>query len=180
MISLPSAIVRGGQDLTFLSLAVDAFIQVGIDLTAIQEVFTLSVDDLTLMPNMAGSVLGLIHHRNRLLWAVDLGDFLGLLPRRSSVTEYAVAIVFAQDTPIAFGVQSIGGLLRLTTEEIRSLPGVETPAERLVVCAQGYLDRESLPTFLLNADSLIKTVLQFAHEQTDSRQAINSRRDDRV
>lgn len=164
MISLPAPIPKGEQELTFLSLAVDPFIQVGIDLTAIQEVFTLSVDDLTLMPNMAGSVLGVIHHRNRLLWAVDLGDFLGLLPRRSSITEYAVAIVFAQETPIAFGVQAIGSLLRLTPEEIRSLPGVETTAEKVVACAQGYLSTESMSTFLLNAEMLVKTVLEFAHE----------------
>jgi len=152
--------------LTFLSLRIDPFTQVALDLGSVQEVFTLSLDALTLMPNMPAFVLGLTYHRNKLIWAVDLGHFLGILSQRSPLAEYTVAIVFAQDTPIAFLVQSIGSLLRVSADRIRSVPDFLQPPEIISTCAQGFLGEVENPIFLLQGDALIRTLLQVAQPQS--------------
>ena len=146
----------------FLGLHLDAPFSLAIDLAAVQEVFTLSVEDLTVMPNMAGSVLGLIYHRNQILWAIDLGDFLGYRPQRSSLTEYAVAIVRAEETPLALAVESIGGVLRLSTADIRPFPDPNSVPEAVLACSLGRYEENASAIVLLDAPTLVQSILQCA------------------
>ncbi|MDS3861984.1 chemotaxis protein CheW [Thermosynechococcaceae cyanobacterium BACA0444] len=89
-----------------------------------QEVLVVPGFKLTVMPNMPNVVLGLLNHRNRVIWVIDLPLLLGLPALSLEVPQLTVAIIRPQgEKPLGLAVPQIRGLVRLEAEAIQSPVG---------------------------------------------------------
>lgn len=138
----------------------------------LQEVLNLNLDRLTPMPNLPHWVMGLLNQRSRIFWVVDLAEFLGFAPLDKEEAPTACAIIQAQKRSIGFGVQKIGSILRLQSQQIQS------PADALSPDLAPYL-RGCLPVknellLILDPITLVERICQSVsvEETGDRRQEI--------
>lgn len=85
-----------------------------------QEVVMVGHHQLTLMPNMPSTVLGLLNHRNRVIWVVDLPQLLGLPMLTFDIRQYAVVVIQVAGKLLGLAVQQVEGLNRLSPSNIQS------------------------------------------------------------
>jgi positive phototaxis protein PixI len=127
-----------------------------IAMQAARAALVVNVDRLTPVPNMPSHVIGLLAHRSRVLWTIDLARILGFPPvdlRRSKVS---VVLLEIDRQLVAFAVPEIAGVLRFMPEEIIS-PLANFSAE-LVPYLQGWLPYEGETLLILSARALVMTM----------------------
>jgi positive phototaxis protein PixI len=127
-----------------------------VAMQAARAALVVDVDRLTPLPNMPSYVIGLLAHRSRVLWTLDLAKILGFAPidlRRSKVS---VVLLEIDRQLVAFAVPEISGVLRFMPEEIIS-PLANFSAE-LVPYLQGWLPYEGETLLILSARALVTSM----------------------
>jgi positive phototaxis protein PixI len=140
----------------YLRLQIAPEATAAVAMQAARAALVVNVDRLTPLPNMPSYVIGLLAHRSRVLWALDLAKILGFPPvdlRRSKVN---VVLLEIDRQTVAFAVPEISGVLRLMPEEIIS-PLANFSAE-LVPYLQGWLAYEEETLLILSARALVTTL----------------------
>lgn len=117
----------------FLRVELAADVTVGFSLDLVEEVQTISVGQITPIPNMNEEVLGLVQARGYIFWLVDLSQLLRFQPlqnrRRqyemimmslpsSAVTSSSTGDVLMAKQFLGFAVQKIKGTFRALPEDI--------------------------------------------------------------
>ena len=85
-----------------------------------QEVLVIHQQRLTVMPNMPAAVMGLLNHRSRIFWVLDLPQLFGLTPLEPRSPEYHLAILRVNEKSIGLAIQEVQGVTRFSTEVIQS------------------------------------------------------------
>jgi positive phototaxis protein PixI len=93
-----------------------------------QEAIAISSSRVTSMPNMPAGVLGLLNHKSRVLWVIDLPQFLRLPNQSVNVQQYSIAIVRVDKTLLGMVVPEINGVVRFDAEEMESPIGKVAPS----------------------------------------------------
>ena len=113
----PNALALGDPH---IRLRLDAHHVAAIHTALAQEVMVIPQQRLTLMPNMPAAVMGLLNHRSRIFWVLDLPKLFGLVPLDPRSPEYHIAILRVNDKPVGIAVQQVQGITRFSTESIQS------------------------------------------------------------
>jgi twitching motility protein PilI len=124
----------------------------------LQEVLNLNFDRLTPMPNLPPWVMGLLNQRSRIFWVVDLAEFLGFTALDREEQNQACAIMQAQRRALGFGVQKIGGILRLSSEQIQPPADVFSP--HLKPYLHGCLPVKNELLLILDPFTLVHNICQ--------------------
>jgi len=108
----------------YLTLKIATEMPVLLPLAQVQEVLILPAIRLTAMPNMPPAVLGLMNHRSRVHWLVDLAQILEGGQIQRDRREYPVVLVAAGNLSLGYAVQDIQGVSRFPTEAVQTLQGI--------------------------------------------------------
>ncbi|MDG2991875.1 chemotaxis protein CheW [Candidatus Synechococcus calcipolaris G9] len=123
-----------------------------------QEVLVVPSLRLTPMPNMPPPVIGLLNHRNRVVWVVDLPHLLDLPSLPMDMPQQTIAIVRVDQQPLALAVSQIRGVIRLMPDAIQSPVGTVPAALVPYLSGCCLLDSEMLlvldPRAIIGADIL--------------------------
>jgi len=112
-----------------------------------QEVLNISAGLVVPVANMPSSILGLLSHRNRVYWALDLGKALGLSPL-GNLAKYAVTILSVEDAVIAIAAEMINGIQNLSEPILPRL----NAAPNLLPYIEGCIGEG----WVLNPEALLK------------------------
>jgi positive phototaxis protein PixI len=140
----------------YLRLQIAPNATAAVAMQAARAALVVNVDRLTPLPNMPNYVIGLLAHRSRVLWTLDLAKILGYSPvdlRRSTVN---IVLLEIDRQVVAFAVPEISGVLRFMPEEVIS-PLANFSAE-LVPYLQGWLPYEGETLLILSARALVTTL----------------------
>ncbi|MGY2982036.1 chemotaxis protein CheW [Thermostichus sp. OS-CIW-30] len=110
-------------------------LQLGVDCRALlpmafaQEALIVVPHHFTLLPNQPAWVLGLFNYRNRILWGLDLPQFLGLEPLDFGQPEHHLVVMRPEfggsaspvRTGLGLATQHVKGVARVPAEEIQPL-----------------------------------------------------------
>ncbi|NJN31729.1 MAG: purine-binding chemotaxis protein CheW [Synechococcales cyanobacterium RM1_1_8] len=118
-----------------------------------QEVMVIPQQRLTVMPNMPPAVMGLLNHRSRIFWALDLPQLFGLTPLDPRSPEYHLAILRVNDKSVALAVQQVQGVARFTPDAIES-PLDHEIAPGLVPYLQGCIPQTEAMLLVLDAAAI--------------------------
>lgn len=126
-----SSLLLGLTTSALSSQSAQSFLRLRLSDTAIaaiptietQEVVMVHHHQLTLMPNMPSTVLGLLNHRNRVIWVIDLPQLLGFPMLTFDLRQYAVVVIQVAGKLLGLALQSIEGLSRLNPINIQSPVG---------------------------------------------------------
>lgn len=136
----------------YFSLQLDSEILVLIGMQYAQEILVMSAERLTLMPNMPGYILGLVHHRNHVFWVIDLPQMLGLNPLYIGTTEYSMTILRVQDFWVGLAGGRSQGVKRFSKDRIVSPIGnVSVELERYL---QGCIHQAEGISLVLDAEAI--------------------------
>lgn len=124
-----------------------------------QEVLVVPSLRLTPMPNMPPPVIGLLNHRNRVIWVVDLPHLLDLPSLPMDVPQQTIAIVRVDQQPLALAVNQIRGVIRLLADAIQSpvgtVPAPLVPYLRGCCLLEGEMLLVLDPRAIIQAEALI-------------------------
>jgi positive phototaxis protein PixI len=136
----------------YFALQLDQSTTALIDMKYAQEVLVIAAERLTMMPNMPSYVLGLVNHRSRVFWAIDLAQMLGLNSLYLGATEYHMTILRVHDFWVGLiGVRSLG-IKRYSNEQIISPIGnVSVELERYL---RGCIPQENGMALVLDAEAI--------------------------
>jgi positive phototaxis protein PixI len=95
---------------TYLRVQLTAKNRVGFALDQTSEVIMIPSSKLAAMPNLPECILGLVNHRNRILWTVDLAALLGFTPLDAFSPRYAAVVVRNAKKSLAFAVREVKGI----------------------------------------------------------------------
>lgn len=119
-----------------------------------QEAIAIPASRVTPMPNMPACVLGLLNHKSRVIWVVNLPQMLGLESQNLNVQQYNVAIIRSGKTPLGLIVPEIRGVVRLETDAIVSIEGEVLPEQ--VPYLRGCLIQSQEMLWVLDADAIVQ------------------------
>ncbi len=115
-----------------------------------QEVLVIPQQRLAVMPNMPTPVMGLLNHRSRIFWVIDLPELFGLTPLDPRSPEYHLAILRVNNKSIGLAVQEVQGVARFSTEVIQSAIDNEL-SPGLIPYLKGCIPQESEMLLVLDA-----------------------------
>ena len=118
----------------------------------VQEVFTLALPQLTPMPNMPPCMLGLINHRNRVLWVVDLALLLKLNPLDTAAQQYNLIVIQVGTLSLALAVQQIAGMTWFESNRIQLPTGGATAG--VMPYLRGCIWQDEAPLLLLDTAAI--------------------------
>jgi positive phototaxis protein PixI len=122
-----------------------------------QEAIAIPATRVTPMPNMPACVLGLLNHKNRVIWVIDLAFLLGVSSKLLTMQQYNIAIVRSGKTPLGLAVPQIQGIVRLVLEAIESPVGEVLPA--LVPYLRGCIKQEQELLWVLDPNAIVQSPL---------------------
>jgi positive phototaxis protein PixI len=122
-----------------------------------QEAIAIPTHRVTPVPNMSACVLGLLNHKSRVIWVVDLVFLLGLSTRVLNTQQYNVAIIRSGKTPLGLVVPEIQGVVRLASDAVQSPVGEVLPA--LVPYLRGCLMQSQEMLWVLDTEAIIHSAL---------------------
>jgi positive phototaxis protein PixI len=117
---------------------------VSISMTQVQESLLVEVGNITPLPNMSESVIGMMSARDRVFCVVDLAQLLLLPSTLMSARQYHIILVkIADDRSVdteierelylGFAVNYIQGIARITPEQI------QPPRDDFPICLADYI-----------------------------------------
>lgn len=134
---------------TYLRVQLTTKNLVGFALNQTSEVIRIPSRRLAAMPNLPECVLGLVNHRNRVLWTVDLAALLGFPPLNAFCPLYPAVVVRNAHKSLAFAVQEVKGIWHTDAEV---LPPPKTVPNHLLPYLAGVVHQS--PETLLLIDPL--------------------------
>jgi positive phototaxis protein PixI len=120
-----------------------------------QEAIAIPSSRVTPMPNMPACVLGLLNHKSRVIWVVNLPQMLGLESQSLNVQRYNIAIVRSGKTPLGLVVPEIRGVIRVDLDAVQSIEGEVLPEQ--VPYLRGCLPQEQEMLWVLDADAIVQS-----------------------
>ena len=118
----------------------------------VQEVFTLPMQKLTPMPNMPPCMLGLMNHRSRILWVVDLALLLQLDRLDTATQQYNLVVIRVGRLSLALAAQQISGMVWFEEDMIQSPLGHTSIG--LLPYLQGCIWQEEEVSLVLDAAAI--------------------------
>lgn len=101
--------------------------ELALSATGIREVISASLDRITPIPNASHWILGTLNLRGRVIWVVDLGQFLGeSTALNTDRLEIPIIAVENQDTIVGLAVDQIVGMDWLDVAGVQMLKNVPT------------------------------------------------------
>lgn len=94
-----------------------------LSMERVQETLIVDAGQITLLPSMPASVVGIMNSRDRVFCVFDLAQLLTLPARLVAPQQYQVIVLQTNDpTPIqvGFAIDNFQGIVRLTAEQIQS------------------------------------------------------------
>jgi twitching motility protein PilI len=122
-----------------------------------QEAIDTPTRRVTPVPNMPACVLGLLNHKSRVIWVVDLPLLLGLSTRVLNTQRYNIAIIRSGKTPLGLVVPEIRGVVRLASDAVQPPVGEVLPA--LMPYLRGYLMQSQETLWVLETEAIIHSAL---------------------
>jgi positive phototaxis protein PixI len=119
-----------------------------------QEAIAIPSSRVTPMPNMPACVLGLLNHKSRVIWVVNLPQMLGLESQSLNVQRYNIAIIRSGKTPLGLVVPEIRGVIRFDPDAVQSIEGEVLPEQ--VPYLRGCLPQEQEMLWVLDADAIVQ------------------------
>ncbi|MEO0535160.1 MAG: chemotaxis protein CheW [Cyanobacteria bacterium P01_A01_bin.123] len=123
----------------------------------IQEVMTLPLQRLTPMPNMPECMLGLMNHRSRIIWVVDLACLLELNRLDTTSRQYNLVVIRVGKLSLGLAVQQINGMVWFNRDNIQSPLGQATTG--LIPYLQGCIWQEDGILLVLDATAVSQAPL---------------------
>ncbi len=118
-----------------------------------QEAIAIPASRVTPMPNMPDCVLGLLNHKSRVIWVIDLAQLLGLQTQVLTMQQYNIAIIRIGKKPLGLVVPEIKGIVRFTKETMISPIGEVLPELTPYLCGCFTQDQETL--WVLDPEAII-------------------------
>lgn len=113
---------------------------------------------LSVMPNMASAVMGLLNHRSRVIWVVDLSQLLGLSPLNPRPPEHHLAILQAGGISLGLAIREVQGITRILPTAITSTLAPDLPSDMtpyLRGCVMPETRRpDQKPLLILDAEAI--------------------------
>jgi twitching motility protein PilI len=134
-----------------------------LEMTAIEEVRVLSSKRLTPMPNMPTAVLGLMSHRSRIRWVVDVAQLLGLPPLETNLQQYDLLLLKVSTISFGVVVQRIENTVWFPPAAVQ-IPSetTETPSP-LTPFLRGCVLQDQRILWVLNAAAIAEAVMNLPH-----------------
>lgn len=153
-----------GSGELYLRLQVRPDFQVVLPLPFAQEALIVTPQQFTLLPNQPAWVLGLFNYRNRVIWGLDLPQFLGLDPLDLRLPEYHCVVVRLESLRLGLAVQLVKGVTRIAADRVQSRSGspVDVQGEFPVrnPCFSGYVMDGEDPLWVLNPNGIAQQLRQ--------------------
>jgi positive phototaxis protein PixI len=147
--------------LPYLSLQLERDVTVAVQLKNVRETLVLAAERFTQMPNVHHCLMGLVEHRSKVFWVLDLPQLLGFTPLQANAMETHLAILQIGGSFLGLAVYRIGQVIRFSETDIISpqeLPKTKTPIEIGAFLRgwinQGESDRDFL--YVLDAEAIAK------------------------
>lgn len=124
----------------------------------VQESLLISAEQITPLPNMPESFIGIINSRNHVFSVIDLAQMMQLSTASLSVRQYHIIVLQTSPTSSAEGlliglvVHRIQGITRLTDEQLASPLEDFPPA--LTPYLRGCVDEAENRTLVLSAEAI--------------------------
>ncbi len=149
-----STLGRSGDAYLRLQVAPDC--EAAISMYQAEEAVIIPSIRLSLIPNANPALMGVLNHRNRVFWVLDLPYLLGFSPLPSSLPEYSVALLRVNGNPLAWAVQRIRGVMRAEAEALRSPLNLDSP--NLVPYLQGCFYDGEQPILVLDVAAIFRQI----------------------
>jgi len=120
-----------------------------------QEAVILPIEAVTPMPNMPGSILGLMNWRSRIIWAVDLPRLLNLEAIDTRRQQYNAIIIKVESLLLGLVVQEIKGTTKIMLDDIHSPIG--QVASSLVPYLRGCVVQQEEILLVLDAEAIVQS-----------------------
>jgi positive phototaxis protein PixI len=157
---------ESGITLPYLRFRLDPRTSALLSTANAREVLDIPMQRLTPIPNMSAHVLGLLNWRSRALWAIDLGQLLGLPPLAAETQQYHMAILRVGDNPFGLAVQEVEGVMRLSADDIQSPMGVISAD--LTAYLQGCVLQEKELLLVLDAAAIATALTGQSNASTEA------------
>ncbi|MEM9511730.1 MAG: chemotaxis protein CheW [Cyanobacteria bacterium P01_E01_bin.48] len=147
----------------YLNLRLDDRTSALIAMESAQEALVVNAQQITPMPNMPASVLGLLNRRSRVMWVVDLLQLLQLQPVATAGQQYEVVVLRmgsaegAERALMGAVVRGVRGVVRIESEDIQSPIG-HFPAS-LTPYLQGCVLYQQELLLVLDAEAIARSPL---------------------
>jgi positive phototaxis protein PixI len=138
----------------YLKLYLAAQIPAILAMEYVQEVLMIPARRITPIPNMPECVLGLLNHRNRVVWAIDLAQILSLQPLDTNIAQYNVIFVQAQQMTLGLLVLEVKSVTYFTPDLVQSPKELVTSA--LIPFLHGCIVQEQELLLVLNAEAILR------------------------
>lgn len=140
-----------------------------IPLIQVVETLRISAHQISPIPNMPTSVLGLMSHQGKILWAIDLSKLIevpqkGIRSRQYDIIVVEVMLGDGQESNSQFlglHVPQIQGTLRMNPEEL--IPPFQGIVPGLAPYLQGQFQGQDENLFLLNVDAVCSAESLYVH-----------------
>jgi twitching motility protein PilI len=147
----------------YLHFAINENTQAVIPAVAAQEVVIVPRQQITAMPHMAPSVLGLLNRRSRISWVLDLATLLELPTPETPALDYTVILVrvavgeglYSAANLLGIVVQQVKGNLRLTPDLVQS-PLQQYPSG-LTPYLSGCVQQDQSMVLVLSVDAIARS-----------------------
>ncbi len=140
----------------YLRLQISPDATAAVAMQAARAALVVSTDRLTPLPNMPSYVIGLLAHRSRVLWTLDLAKILGYPPIDLRRSKLNIVLLEIDRQVVAFAVPEISGVMRFMPEEVIS--PLANFSAKLVPYLQGWLPYEGETLLILSARALVMTM----------------------
>jgi positive phototaxis protein PixI len=143
----------------FLSFRIGHHVRAMLAAQHLAEVITITAESMVPIPYTAPAVIGVHNWRGEVLWLVDLGCALKMLPivhRHHPLTKYSVIIVNHPKGKIGLVVEQVEQMLWLDPTAIQSIdPNVNSAASPISPCISGTWQAQNS-----QSSSLQETILE--------------------
>jgi twitching motility protein PilI len=133
-----------------------------LEMTAIEEVRVLSAQRLTPMPNMPTAVLGLMSHRSRIRWVLDVAQLMGLSPLETNLQQYDLLLLKVNKVSFGVVVQRIENTVWFPPAAVHVPPEAAEPSP-LAPFLQGCVLQDQNILWVLNAAAIAEAVMNLPH-----------------
>ena len=109
-----------------------------LSMERVEETLIVDAGQITLLPSMPPSVIGIMNSRDRVFCVFDLAQMLTLPTKLIASRQYQIIVLQTTDpTPIqvGFAIDSFQGIMRLTAEQIQ--PSLNSSLDRLAPYISG-------------------------------------------
>ena len=141
-------------------------VKVALPLVSTAEVISLRRGDICPIPGVAPALLGVVNHRGRILWVLELSDLLKLAPSPGvarpqdrltlvvlRATSEGVGVGEGAERQIACAVSALSGIVPLNPRQFKPISKKLTSELRLFVC--GVTEIEQSRVAILNIEAIL-------------------------